>query len=105
MYESKKDDEYYFITAKRKENLNSQFKSDDTVYLHPKSAFKTGDKVILSSKYGKASFMVKISEDIKEECAFCFTGNKNSNYLTNHKSDEEADSAMFQEVLIRIELS
>ncbi len=105
LYESKKEDEYYFITAKRKENLNSQFNSDDSVYLHPKSGFKTGDKVILSSKYGKAFFLVSINEDIKEDCAFCFAGNKNSNYLSNHKSDEEADSAMFQEVLIHIELS
>ncbi len=105
LYEIKKEDEYYFITAKRKENLNSQFKSDDNVYLHSKSGYKTGDKVILSSQYGKASFMVSINDNIKEDCVFCFAGNKNSNYLTNHKSDEEANSAMFQEVLINIELS
>ena len=105
LYEIKKQNEYYFITAKRKENLNSQFKSDNNVYLHSKSGFKTGDKVMLSSKYGKASFMVAINDDIKEHCVFCFSGNRNSNYLTNHKSDEEANSAMFQEVLITIEIS
>ena len=105
LYEIKKEYEYYFITAKRKENLNSQFESDDNVYLHPKSGFKTGDKVNLTSQYGTASFNVFINEDIKEDCIFCFSGNKNSNYLTNYKSDEEANSAMFQEVLISIELS
>ncbi len=105
LYESKNEDEYYFITAKRKENLNSQFKSDNRVHLHSKSGFKAGEKVLLSSKYGKALFIVNINEDIKEDCAFCFAGNRNANYLTNHKSDEEGDSAMFQEVLISIELS
>ena len=105
LYEIKQENEYYFITAKRKENLNSQFKSDDNIYLHPSSGYSQGDKVTLHSQYGKASFNVSLSEDIKENCIFCFTGNKNSNYLTNHKSDEEASSAMFQEVLITIELS
>ena len=105
LYESKSENEYYFITAKRKENLNSQFKSDDSIHLHSKSGFKTGDNVTLISQYGKASFLVNINDDIKEDCVFCFAGNKNSNYLTNHKSDEHADSAMFQEVLVSIELS
>lgn len=105
LYENKKDNEYYFITAKRKESLNSQFNSDDNVYIHPKNRFKDGDEVILSSKYGKANFIVKTSENIKEDCLFCFAGNRNSNYLTNYKSDQEANSAMFQEVLITIELS
>ena len=105
LYEKRKENEFYFITAKRKENLNSQFKSDDKVYLHPSSGYKDGDEVILSSKIGNAKFIVAISLDIKENCAFTFTGNKNANYLTTHKSDEQANSAMFQEVLVSIELS
>lgn len=105
LYEEKEENQYYYITAKRKQNLNSQFESDDKVYLNPSSGFKDGDEVTISSSYGKANFVVSISEDIKEECAFCFSGNRNSNYLTTHKADEEGSSAIFQEVLVNIELS
>ena len=105
LYEEKDENEFYFITAKRKENLNSQFKSDDKVYLHPSSGFKDGDEVTVNSKIGSVQFIVSLNEDIKENCLFAFSGNRKANYLTNHKSDEEADSAMLQEVLVTIELS
>ncbi len=105
LYEQKKENEFYFITAKRKENLNSQFKSDDKVYLHPNSGFNEADEVIVSSKVGSAKFIVSLSEDIKENCLFVFSGNRKANYLTSEKKDEEADSAIFQEVLVSIELS
>jgi len=73
--------------------------------LHPSSGFKNEDNVLISSPYGETTFIVKINEDIKEGCAFFYTGNKKTNYLTPNKADEESFSAMFQEVLLEIELS
>ena len=105
LYKHKTSSNFYLITGKSKNSLNSQFTVDNNVYLHPSSGFKNEDKVIIKSVYGEATFSVKISEDIKDECAFFYAGNKKTNYLTPNKEDEESFSAMFQEVLIEIELS
>ncbi len=105
LYKQKTQDNFYFITAKNKNSLNSQFSKDDFVYLNSKTNFKDGDIVNISSKYGNAKFEVKIDDDIKENCAFFFAGNKNANYLTPADEDEDSFSAMYQEVLVQIELS
>lgn len=105
LYKQKTQDNFYFITAKNKNSLNSQFSKDNFVYLNSKTNFKDGDIVNISSKYGNAKFEVKIDDDIKENCAFFFAGNKNANYLTPALEDEDSFSAMYQEVLVEIELS
>lgn len=105
LYEVKKEEEFYFLTSKRKDSLNSQFKENDYLYMHPSVEFEDGDSVTVSSLNGKANFIVKLNEDIKNDCVVAYAGNKNANYVTPHKSDEEAFSAIFQEVLVSIELS
>lgn len=105
LYKNKKDEEFYFVTAKSVKSLNSQFHSDNYVYLHPSVEFDNGSNVKISSKYGEHEFIVKHDDDIKENCAFFFSGNKYANYLTPNKEDEDSSSAMFQEVLLSIELS
>ena len=105
LYKEKTSDNFYLITAKHKNSLNSQFAKDDFVYLNSSTNFNNGDIVNISSKYGNAQFEVKINDDIKENCAFFYAGNKKVNYLTPNEEDESSFSAMYQEVLIEIELS
>ncbi|WP_428024091.1 molybdopterin-dependent oxidoreductase [Arcobacter sp.] len=105
LYEDKKSSQFYLVMAKRKQNLNSQFKSDDKLYLHPNSGFKEGSFVKVSSPYGEANFIVALSEDIKDNSCLAYAGNKKANYLNTYKSDEFSSSAIFQEVLVNIELS
>lgn len=105
LYERKKENEYYFLTSKRKDSLNSQFKENDYLYMNPSCDFKDADRVLVSSSHGKANFIVKLSEDIKNDCVVAYAGNKYANYVTPHKSDEEAFSAIFQDILVSIELS
>jgi anaerobic selenocysteine-containing dehydrogenase len=105
LYKDKTADNFYFITAKAKNSLNSQFAKDNFVYLNSATNFKDGDLVNISSKNGSAQFVVKIDDDIKSDCAFFFAGNKYVNYLTPALEDESSFSAMYQEVLVEIELS
>ncbi|NCB12894.1 MAG: molybdopterin oxidoreductase, partial [Erysipelotrichia bacterium] len=105
LYKEKTSENFYLITAKNKNSLNSQFANDDFVYLHSSSNFKEEDEVLISSKYGSAKFIVKIDDNIKDNCAFFYAGNKNVNYLTPNDEDESSFSAMYQEVLVEIELS
>ena len=105
LYKEKTSSNFYLITAKNKNSLNSQFTNDNFVYLNANANFKDNDEVNISSKYGNAKFIVKIDDDIKENCAFFYAGNKNVNYLTPNDEDESSFSAMYQEVLVEIELS
>ena len=105
LYEQKEDDEFYLITSKSKNALNSQFKIDNCAYLHPNSGFEDGAEVVLSTSNGEACFTIRHNEDVKKDCVLIYAGAKKVNYLTPHKSDEEAFSAMYQEVLVSIELS
>ncbi|MGM0520167.1 MAG: molybdopterin-dependent oxidoreductase [Campylobacterota bacterium] len=105
LHKKKTKDNYYLITAKNEKSINSQFFADDFVYLNSQTKFNQDDEVVISSKYGSANFKVKISDDIKSNCAFFYAGNRFVNYLTPNIDDEESYSAMYQEVLISIELS
>ncbi|QKF82884.1 molybdopterin-dependent oxidoreductase [Halarcobacter ebronensis] len=105
LYENKEENQYYFITAKRKRNLNSQFESDDKAYFNPSSGLKEKEMVKLFTDYGEAIFEVALSEDVKENCILTYAGNKKANYLTPFKKDEVADSATLQEVLVTIDIS
>lgn len=105
LYKEKTAENFYFITAKNRNSLNSQFANDDFVYLNSDANFKDEDLVTISSKYGSAEFVVKINDDIKSSCAFFYAGNKKANYLTPNDEDESSFSAMYQEILVEIELS
>ena len=104
LYEKKQEDQYYLLFRKRKNNLNSQFKGDNFLYINPDCKFEENQEIIAKSIYGEAIFILKFDKDIKKGCIVLFAGNKKANYLTNHKSDELAFSAMFQEVLVKLEL-
>jgi len=104
LYEDKEEEQFYLITVKSKKTLNSQFGEDNNIYLNSKSGFKTGDEVLVSSDNGEAKFIVSINDDVKTNCAMVYSSNRKANYLTTHKSDEEAFSAIYNEALLTIEL-
>ncbi len=105
LYEKQKKNQYYFLTSKRKNSLNSQFKVDNYLYVNPCLGFNNEDEVLLKSPYGQTKIKIKNSEDIKENCVVAYSGNKYANYVTPFLTDEAANSAIFQEVLVEIELS
>ena len=102
LYEQKKEDEFYLITSKSKNALNSQFKIDNCAYLNSHSGYNESDEVTLSTSYGKANFTIRLNDDVKKDCILIYAGAKQVNYLTPNKSDEEASSAIYQEVLVKV---
>ena len=105
LYEQKQEEDFYLIFRKKRNNLNSQFKIDNFLYLNPNSGYEENKEVIASTKYGQAKFIIKYDEDIKSNCIALYAGNKNANYLSPFKSDESSFSAIYQEVLVKLELS
>lgn len=105
LYEQKQEEDFYLIFRKKRNNLNSQFKIDNFLYLNPNSTYEENKEVIASTKYGQAKFIIKYDEDVKNNCIALYAGNKNANYLSPFKSDESSFSAIYQEVLVKLELS
>ena len=59
-----KDDEYYLLTSKNTDTINSQFKYDEYAYVHPSRGFIDNQLVTISSKIDSISsilFLVKSS--------------------------------------------
>lgn len=77
---------------------------DNYLYVNPSLGFNNDDEVLLKSEFGETKIKIKNSDDIKENCVLAYSGNKYANYVTP-LTDQEADSAIFQEVLVEIELS
>ncbi len=59
-----KNKEYWLITPKASNSLNSQFKRIDYAIVHPNCGFKDKQKIKVSSEYGELELYVKCSRDI-----------------------------------------
>jgi len=95
-------DEYFLITPKAKNALNTQFKRDNKIYLSPKLGFEDGDRVIASSSYGEYQFIVQNSNKIREDSVLIYANCIGVNHLTPPIISEEGDNACYQEVKIRL---
>lgn len=94
---------YHLITSKNKHSLNSQFKRATCVHLSPKAGFSDGDRVLVSSQYGKYEFEVKVDSALRDDTVLIYSGTKGVNYLTPDKLSEEGESAIYQEVKVDVE--
>lgn len=105
LYESIQEGQFYYLTAKQPKTLNSQFKVDNCLYMNPCAGFSQGDEVTVRSQYGKANFQVALSEDVKANCVMVYAGARNGNFVTPIGGDEETSSAIFQDIVVDIDLS
>ena len=64
---------FHLITPKSVMSLNSQFKREEFVYLHPKLGFLENQKVRISSACGDVELKVRFSHDIREDCVLIYS--------------------------------
>jgi anaerobic selenocysteine-containing dehydrogenase len=95
--------EYWLITPKAKHALNTQFKRDNRVELHPNLGYMKGEKVRVSSKYGSHEFVVHTNFDLRMDCVLITANTTGINYLTPSIVSEEGENACYQEVKVVIE--
>lgn len=96
------DGEFYLITPKAATSLNSQFHRDSHVYLHSAVGLAEGSCVKLLSNAGEAELIVKINNDLREDCVLVHSGAKGVNNLTSSKHSYDGQSAIYQENFVRI---
>ncbi len=99
----KVDETYWLISPKSSKALNTQFKRDHKVQVHPETGYREGETVRLCSDYGEYEFIVELNEDIHIDCVVVTNNTLGINYLTPSIISEEGDSACYQEVKVTIE--
>ncbi|MFK5975967.1 MAG: molybdopterin-dependent oxidoreductase [Sulfurovum sp.] len=94
--------EYWLISPKSSKSLNTQFKLNDKVKLHPDLGYSDGDRVKISSLYGEVELVVENSKDIHLNSLLITNNTKGVNNLTPPMISEYGNSACFQEVKVTI---
>ena len=94
---------FFLITSKSSKSLNSQFKREESVYLHPSLDFLENEKVLISSKDGEVILTVKYDENIRKDCVLIYSGTQGVNYLTSSKHSLDGKSAIFQENKVELQ--
>lgn len=98
-----KDETFWLLSPKSKQSLNTQFIRENILQIHSNNGFKDTQKVIASSLYGSHEFIVKINDDIREDCVVITNNTIGVNYLTPSILSEDGDNACYQEVKIKVE--
>ncbi len=96
--------DYFLLTCKSPRSLNSQFKTEQYVYLHPSLGFKDGQKVKISSKEGDVCLHVKYDERLRADCILIYSGTHGINKLTSSQRSYDANSAVYQQNKVQITL-
>jgi anaerobic selenocysteine-containing dehydrogenase len=97
-----KKSEYYLITSKYVNTINSQFKYDNNVYIHPSNGYKNDEIINIKSIYGQIKARVKIDENVQKNSLLFYAGHKDVNYLTPDGYSDMGMNAIFQDVKLNI---
>ncbi|RUM68752.1 MAG: molybdopterin oxidoreductase [Sulfurovum sp.] len=97
------DKRFWLLSPKSPKSLNTQYRRDNKVYLHPDIGYKEGENIKLISEYGSIQLEVKLNEDIRRNCIVVPSNTIGINNLTPPISSQEGESACYQEVKVEIQ--
>jgi len=98
-----KEDEYYLLTSKHTDTINSQFKYDEYAYIHPNKGFIDDQLVTMSSKIATIQIKVKNDKRLYENSILIYAGNKQVNKLTSNMLSNCGTNATFQDIKITVQ--
>lgn len=90
-------DTLYLLTCKSAKSLNSQFRVEDKVYLHPALGFCDNQLVAITSVNGTLCLHVRLDTRLREDCVLIYSGTNGVNLLTTSKRSYEGNSAVYQQ--------
>jgi len=94
---------FFLIAAKQNRSLNSQFVTDDYLYVPQSLGLKQEERVRLSSRYGSCIYSVMPSSKLRDDCLLLYSGAKNANMLTPYATSQEGQCAVFQDMKVHLE--
>ncbi len=89
---------FYLLSAKSNKALNSQFQTDQYLYVPICLGLKDEQTIVLSSGAYECEYVVKNDKNLKDDCMLLYSGHKDANMLTPHIMSEEGKSAVYQEL-------
>ena len=96
-------DRFWLLSTKANKSLNTQFKRNNTVQIHPESGYLKDEKVLLRSEFGELELEVVLNEDLRTDCVVVTNNTLGLNILTPSIISEKGENACYQEVKITIE--
>ena len=96
------DELFWLLTPKSSKSLNTQFKRDDRVQMHPETGFEEGESVHISSVSGSYEFKVKLNEDLPLNSVQITNNTIGVNFLTPSLESDEGHGACYQEVKVKV---
>ncbi len=96
-------EDYWLLSPKANKALNTQFKRDNKITIHPSLGFEDGQEVRVFSEHGEHNFVVKNCEDMREDTVVITANSLGVNFLTPSTISDEGDSACYQEVKVKVE--
>lgn len=96
-------DQFWLLSTKANKALNTQFKRNNTVQIHPESGYMEGEKVLLGSEFGALELEVVLNGDLLTNCVVVTNNTLGLNILTPSIISEKGENACYQEVKITIE--
>lgn len=94
--------EFYLVSAKTKNGLNSQFFDSNIAYFPQDANVEDGEIVTLKSKTGSAEFEAKKIDELRSDVVLIYAGTKNVNFLTTSMSSKKGSCAIFQEQKVKL---
>lgn len=97
-------DDLYLLTCKSATSLNSQFKVNDKVYLHPSLGYEENQLVEVSSLSGTVRLHVALDERLRADCVLIYSGTSGINHLTTSKKSYEGNSAVYGQNRVKLRI-
>lgn len=94
---------FYLIAAKQNKSLNSQFVTDDYLYVPLCLGLEQEERVRLTNRYGTCEYSVMPTDTLRDDCLLLYSGAKNANRLTPRAMSQEGNCATYQEMKVRLE--
>jgi len=95
--------DYWLVTPKSPKSLNTQFKRDNRITLHPHLGFREGAPVRVLSDYGSVELIVQHDPTMRQDTVLIPVNTLGVNRLTPDILSEEGEGATYQEVKVTLE--
>lgn len=95
----------FLVTTKSPKSLNSQFKREENVYINDSHGYGDGDNICISSSLGSVNLIVKINDNLRDDCVLIYSGTPGVNNLTSSQHSYEGKCAVYQEEKITLHKS
>ncbi len=105
-FEDDFDDEaegLWLLTPKSPHSLNSQFRRETHLWLHPSHGYEEEEMVRVVSEFGDVTLPVRLSEDIRRDSVVIYAGTPGVNRLTPPIMSLQGKNACYQEVKVQLE--